>query len=85
MEKARFRFMLMAFMRRFENAWFQHRIGTLKEGDWQAIAADLDSLYSLPGARAAWPLVKTRSNANFRAHIDSIVERHTAVAAQSPK
>jgi hypothetical protein len=84
-EKARFRFMIMAFMRRFENAWFQHKIGTLKEGDWQAIAADLDSLYSLPGPRAAWPLVKTRSNAKFRAYIDSIVELHAAKATQPPE
>jgi hypothetical protein len=83
-EKARFRFMVMAFMRRFENAWFQHKIGTLKEGDWQAISADLDSLYSLPGARAAWQLVKNRSNPNFRSYVDMIVQRSTAadVAAQ---
>ena len=80
-EKARFRFMIMAFMRRFENAWFQHKIGSLKEGDWQAIAADLDSMYSLPGARAAWHLVKNRSNAQFRAHVDAIVQRGAAADA----
>jgi hypothetical protein len=86
-EKARFRFMLMAYMRRYENAWFQHKIGTLKEGDWQAIASDLDSMYSLPGSRAAWQLIKNRSNANFRNYVDKVVERGTAAdtATQPPK
>lgn len=82
-EKARFRFFLMAFMRRFENAWFQRNIGTLKEDDWQAIAADLDSICSLPGARTAWALVKNRSNAKFRAHVDTIMERHLAASKPS--
>jgi hypothetical protein len=81
-EKARFRFMLMAFMRRFENGWFQHKIGTLKSGDWQAVAADMDSLFSLPGPQAAWPLIKTRSNPEFRAFVDDLAKRQAPIAAK---
>ena len=71
-EKARYRFFLMSFLRNIENGWFQHRIGTLKEEDWQTIAADLDSLFTTPGARAAWPFVQNRSNINFRAYVDAV-------------
>ncbi len=80
-EKSRFRFFLMSVIRRFENGWFQHKIGTLKSGDWQAIAADMDSLFTLPGTQAAWPLIKTRSNPEFRAFVDEIVRRQAATAA----
>ena len=65
LEKARFRFNPMANLRNYENAWFQHNIGTLKDDDWLAIAADIDSLFSNPGARTMWPLIKNRSNASF--------------------
>ena len=82
LEKARFRFLAMAYLRHYENAWFQHNIGTLKEDDWLAIAADMDSFFSGPGARTVWPLVQNRSNAKFRAHVTAIVERHAASAGQ---
>ena len=35
-EKARMRFFLMGYCRRFENAFFQHKVGTLKDKDWRA-------------------------------------------------
>ena len=82
LEMARFRFRSMAYLRHYENAWFQHNNGTLKEDDWLAIAADMDSLFSNPGARTMWPLIKNRSTANFRAHVDAIAGRSSAVAAQ---
>ena len=82
LEKARFRFNTMANLRQYENAWFQHNIGTLKEDDWVAIAADMDSFFSNPGARTVWPLVQNRSNAKFRAHVTAIVERYAASAGQ---
>ncbi|NMD09387.1 MAG: hypothetical protein GYA66_15560 [Phyllobacteriaceae bacterium] len=81
LEKARFRFMHMSSMRRYENAWVQHRIGTLKEDDWRAIAVNIDSLFTLPGTHAAWKLVKNRSNPAFRAYIDEIANRLAPLAA----
>ena len=80
LEKARFRFNTMANLRQYENAWFQHNIGTPKKDDWVAIAADMDSFFSNPGARTVWPLVQNRSNAKFRSHVTAIVERNAASA-----
>ena len=56
---------------------------TLKDDDWLAIAADMNSFFSNPGARTVWPLVQNRSNAKFRAHVTSIVGRYAASAGQS--
>jgi hypothetical protein len=88
-EKARTRFMMMAFMRRFENAWFQLRVGTLKEGDWNAMTADLSSLFSMAGFRDAWQHVRNRSGAEFRAYVDALIEKieagTAAASVQGPK
>ncbi len=81
LEKARFRFMHMSSMRRYENAWVQHHIGTLKEDDWRAIAVNIDSLFTLPGTQAAWELVKNRSNPEFRAYVDEVAKRQEPLAA----
>ena len=74
-EKARFRFSMMGYLRRYETAYFQHKIGILRDGDWAGIAADLDALFPLPGVRAVWPLIKTRSSVEFRSHIDALMQR----------
>jgi hypothetical protein len=42
-EKARFRMVVMAQARSFENAWFQFKIGTLRESDWKAFTVDFDT------------------------------------------
>jgi hypothetical protein len=74
-EKVRFQFNLMGYMRGYENGWFQHRIGTLKEADWLPIAADLESVFATPGNRLMWPMIKDRSNADFAAYVDAIATR----------
>ena len=81
LENARFRFAHMATMRRYENAWFQHRIGTLKGDDWRAISANLKSLFTSPGTLAAWELVKNRSIPEFRANIDDFARRQAPLVA----
>jgi hypothetical protein len=84
-EKARFRFVVMGYVKSFENAWFQHNIGTLRESDWKASTADLHSFFSTPGAHAAWPLVKNRFNAEFTAFLDDILKsQQPNVAAYVP-
>jgi hypothetical protein len=84
-EKARFRFVVMGYVKGFENAWFQRKIGTLREGDWKASTADLHSFFSTPGTHAAWPMVKNRFNAEFTEFLDQvIVQQAPAVANYKP-
>ncbi len=80
-EKARFRFILMAYLKSYENAWFQHKIGTFSESDWKAMTADMHSFFSSPGTHAAWPLVKNRFNEEFVAYVDDVVQRLATTAA----
>ena len=53
-EKARFRFLIMGYVGGFANAWFQLKIGTLRDNDWKAISGDMDAFFSTPGTQAAW-------------------------------
>ena len=80
-EKARFRFIVMGYVKGFENAWFQRNIGTLRESDWKAITNDLNSFFSTPGTHVAWPMVKSRFNAEFTAFVDQVLIRQAAAAA----
>ena len=73
-EKSRMRFFLMAYARNFENAFFQHKVGTLRDKDWLGISADIHILFSMPGSRIMWPLVKNRSSPEFCHFIDAIVK-----------
>lgn len=80
-EKARFRMVVMAQARSFENIWFQFKIGTLRENDWKAFTVDFESFFSTPGTHAAWPLVKNRFNSEFCAHVDDILKRQLPIVA----
>ncbi len=85
-EKDRFRYALMAYFRKYESAWVQHKIGTLKEDDWQTIAFDIESICALPGMRTAWLLIRNRSNPKFRGYVDGVVELQAkAVVKDMPK
>lgn len=80
MEKATFRMGLMSYLRTYENAWFQRSIGTLRDKDWQAISSVMESMFSMPGMRAAWPLIRNRSGSDFAEHVDKLVARLVAAA-----
>lgn len=84
LEQSRYCLFLMASMRRFENAWFQHKVGVLKESDWKAIAYDMDSLFSYPGARVAWEMIKNRSSVEFRIYADEVTKRQATLAPPLP-
>lgn len=75
LEKARFRFSMMGYLRRYETAYFQHKIGVLRDRDWSGLSADLDTVFKRPGVRAVWPLINNRSNPDFRQYIDALLER----------
>lgn len=83
-DKARFRFHLMSFMRRIENAYMQHKIGTLKDENWSGLRSTLNAVFSSPGQRTAWPLIKSRMNPEFRTYVDGYVDRAAAGAAATP-
>jgi hypothetical protein len=76
-EKARFRFHLLSHLRRVENAYVQHEIGTLKDQYWIGIREGLNAIFSSPGQRAAWILIKSRLNPEFRNFVDEIVSKAT--------
>jgi hypothetical protein len=76
-EKARFRFHLLSHLRRVENAYVQHEIGTLKDQYWIGIREGLSAIFSSPGQRAAWILIKSRLNPEFRNFVDEIVSKAT--------
>lgn len=63
----------MGCLRRYETVYFQHKIGVLKEGNWAGISADMDAISPLPGVRTVWPLIKNRSDAEFRAYVDALI------------
>ena len=79
-DKARMRFITMGYVKGFENAWFQNKIGTLHEGDWKASTSDLNSFFSTPGTQAVWPIVKNRFNPEFVEFLDALVKRQQAEA-----
>ncbi len=83
-ELSRYYLATMATMRRFENAWFQFKVGVLKETDWQAIAYDMDALFAYPGTRMAWEGIKNRSSVEFRKYVDEVSKRQAAVAPPPP-
>jgi len=74
-ESTRINFYLMGYLPRYENAYFQHKIGILTDGEWAGIGEDINSFFSRPGTRTAWSGVKNRSSPDFRTHIDAIAER----------
>ena len=80
LEKARYRFSFMAMMRRYGNAWFQYRIGTLRSDDWQQISVNLEALFSVPGNAVVWQLIKSRFPADFRSFIDNMIVRMAPIA-----
>ena len=84
-EKARSRFAAMTFMRTYENAYFHHKIGILKEMDWIAVEGDLDGFLARPSGPAIWAIIRSRSGTEFRQYIDDFIVRQRAKAAQTAK
>ena len=83
-DKARFRFHTTSHMSRVENAYIQHRMGTLKDDHWIGIRNGMIASLDGPGRRAAWALVKNRLNPDFRDYVDKIVEQVAAAEAAKP-
>jgi hypothetical protein len=82
-EKARYRFHQMGFLRLAEIAYMQEKIGTLSGENWHGIRATMDPFYSSQGQRAAWALIRSRINPEFRAYVDEIVRLEAEKAARA--
>ena len=65
----------MTFMRTYENAYFQYKIGILQDQDWAASLGDLEGNLSRPCGPMIWQLVRNCSGAEFRAIVDQIIDR----------
>lgn len=79
-EKARFRFHLQAFIRRAENAWMQNRLGTISDMKVIGLHESMARIFSSPGQRDAWALIRMAIDPDFRAHVDEIVRLEAAKA-----
>jgi hypothetical protein len=84
-ERARFRFSMMGYLRRYETAYFQRRIGVLKDPDWLGVSADLNAVFTRPGVREVWPLISNRFAQEFRSYIDDLLARVTAEPTLAPR
>ncbi len=87
LDQARFRFHAMFVLTFNQNAYFQHKIGTLTSSDWDSFSGDLVSYLDMRGAREAWPTYRKRFNAEFQTYVNQLVERienEKSTVLQSP-
>jgi hypothetical protein len=74
-ERVQYTFMLLSFLRRAENVYFQTEIRTLHERHWYGIRESTKAVMASPGARACWTEIRNRFNPQFAAFIDELSER----------
>jgi hypothetical protein len=71
-ERTQYSFMLLSFLRRAENVYFQTEIRMLRDRHWTGIRASIDWVMSWPGARTCWTEIRQRFNPQFAAFIDEL-------------
>ena len=72
-ERAQYSLMLLSFLRRAENVFFQSEICMLHTLHWSGIRESIKAVIAPPGARACWIEIKNRLNPEFRAFIDGLL------------
>ena len=72
-ERAQYSFMLLSFLRRAENVFFQTEIHLLHTEHWSGIRDSIKAIMATPGAQACWSEIKNRLNPEFRAFIDELI------------
>jgi hypothetical protein len=73
LERAQYSLMLLSFLRRAENVYFQTEIHLLQTEHWSGIRDSIKAIVAPPGARVCWKEIKSRLNPEFRAFIDELV------------
>jgi hypothetical protein len=71
-ERVQYMFMLLSFLRRAENVFFQTEAHTLHEQHWFGIRESTKSVMASPGARACWLDIRKRFNPQFAEFIDEL-------------
>jgi hypothetical protein len=72
-ERTQYSLMLLSFLRRAENVFFQTEIQLLQTEHWSGIRDSIKAILAPPGARDCWSTIKTRLNPEFRAFIDTLI------------
>ena len=73
LERAQYSLMLLSFLRRAENVFFQTEIRMLYTEHWSGIRDSIKAIMTAPGAQACWIEIKNRLNPEFRAFIDELI------------
>ena len=74
-ERFRYNLAMLTLFRRFENAFFQTRAGTLPPEAWEGFKLGMMSILAEDSAREAWRLFPERFNSEFREWADSELQR----------
>ncbi len=72
-ERAQYSLMLLSFLRRAENVFFQSEIHMLQTQHWSGIRDSIKAIITPPGARACWGEIKNRVNPEFRTFVDGLI------------
>ena len=73
LERAQYSLMLLSFLRRAENVFFQTEIRMLYTEHWPGIRDSIKAIMAAPGAQACWSEIKNRLNPEFRVFIDGLI------------
>ena len=73
LERAQYSLMLLSFLRRAENVFFQTEIRMLYTKHWSGIRDSIKAIMAAPGTQACWIEIQNRLNPEFRAFIDEFI------------
>lgn len=71
-DQERFDTMLLAAVRRFENAYYQYRLGTIDEEQWEVLKARVQGVVTSPGTRAWWEESRDSFSSDFRGELEAM-------------
>ena len=69
-DQIRFRAMLLAAVRRFENAFYQYQLGTIDERQWEVLKSQVQNVITTPGSRDWWQQNRERFSPDFRRDLE---------------
>lgn len=78
-ERVRYTMMLLSFLRRAENVFFQANMQVLSRDHWSGIRNSIKDVMATPGARTCWVGIEDRLSPDFADFINSLLN------ADSPK